>query len=55
MAASNANIVFTRNINRAKRLHQKQFMLAVELLSSTASGIMHSAAEVYTAEPFQRR
>lgn len=38
MAASKANIVVTRNTNRAKRFHQKQFMLAVELLSS-AQGI----------------
>src|SRR5262249_19255487 len=33
-AASKANMVVTRNTNRAKRLHQKQFMLAIELLSS---------------------
>src|SRR5262245_55837213 len=39
MAASNANIVVTRNTNRAKRLHQKQFMLAVELLSSAAAAL----------------
>jgi hypothetical protein len=55
MAASDANIVVTRNTNRAKKLHQEQFMLAVELLSSAAARIAHSVTRGYTVAPSPAR